>query len=266
MDQRFGMQELYDLVIKANSAMNFGNRALEAGEPLFYLNTVQMSALSESVTPKIARGGKGNFPLVVWEDRSEVRFKMTAGLLTDRMFGLLTAANIFSVPANSTTYVQFSEEVTLDSNASADLLYAPTTDRKIFCFVFHNEIMQNKIQHTNLIGNKIYFNTEYANSTVKVDYYYIYGEPSTLYQINRQRFNGLFTLEAKIYWKGEMDGMNITNTLTMPKVRISSDMNFIFGAQSSPNVGTFELTALPEKNSYSDYSIMEIIQLNEDIK
>ena len=36
LDQYFGIKELYEVVLKAKTDMTFGDRQLEAGEPVLY--------------------------------------------------------------------------------------------------------------------------------------------------------------------------------------------------------------------------------------
>ena len=73
-DQYFGIKELYDVVLRAKTPMDFGKRYVEAGEPVLYFENISMSVLSETSRPIFARGGWGNMPHVIWEDRSEVMF------------------------------------------------------------------------------------------------------------------------------------------------------------------------------------------------
>jgi len=74
MDQYFGTKELYEVVLRAKTTMQFGERTIEIGEPVLYFENVSMSLLSEESYPIFARGGWANMPRVIWEDRSEVQF------------------------------------------------------------------------------------------------------------------------------------------------------------------------------------------------
>ena len=74
MDQYFGIKELYEVVLRAKTPMQFGERYIEAGEPVLYFENVSMSVLNERNSLIMARGGWANMPRVIWEDRSEVQF------------------------------------------------------------------------------------------------------------------------------------------------------------------------------------------------
>jgi len=79
-----------------------------------------------------------------------------------------------------------------------------------------------------------------------VDYYYKYEDEALIYSVEKERFNGLFTLEAKFYSKDENEGINYTNVLYMPKVRIVSNINLRLGERADPTVSTFNIIGLPE--------------------
>jgi len=74
IEQYFGIKELYEVTLRAKTAMQFGDRYIEADEPVLYFENISMSMLSEQNKAIFARGGWENQPKVVWQDRSEVRF------------------------------------------------------------------------------------------------------------------------------------------------------------------------------------------------
>jgi len=79
-----------------------------------------------------------------------------------------------------------------------------------------------------------------------IDYYYKYRDEALIYTVQKERFNGLFTLEAKFYSKDENEGRNYTNVLYMPKVRIVSNINLRLGERADPTVSTFNIIGMPE--------------------
>jgi len=46
IDQYFGTKELYEVVLRAKTPMQFGERRLEADEPVLYFENVSMSLLT----------------------------------------------------------------------------------------------------------------------------------------------------------------------------------------------------------------------------
>jgi len=47
LDQYYGHKELYEVVLRAKTKMQFGTRHIEVGEPVMYFDNVNMSLLSE---------------------------------------------------------------------------------------------------------------------------------------------------------------------------------------------------------------------------
>lgn len=110
--------------------------------------------------------------------------------------------------------------------------------------------------------------TKLADSTKQyiVDYYYEYENEALIYNIQKERFNGLFTLEGKFYTKDENDGINYTNLIYMPKVRVMSDISLRLGERADPTVAVFNIIGMPE-NTISNKKglILEVTSLSNDI-
>ena len=99
-----------------------------------------------------------------------------------------------------------------------------------------------------------------------VDYYYEYSDEALIYTIQKERFNGLFSLEGKFYSKDENDGLNYTNIIYMPKVRVMSDINSRLGERADPSVSEFNIIGIPDnKIGYKNGLILEITRLAQDI-
>ena len=94
IEQYFGIKVLYEVCLRAKTALQFGNRYIEADEPVLYFNNVSMSVLSEENKAIFARGGWLNQPKVVWQDRSEVRFRMAESVISQFGMGILLGAKV----------------------------------------------------------------------------------------------------------------------------------------------------------------------------
>jgi hypothetical protein len=94
VDQYFGVKELYEVVLRAKVPMVFGDRRIEADEPVLYFENISMALISEKNNPIMARGGWANLPRVIWEDRSEVSFYMSEGVMSSISMGVLLSANV----------------------------------------------------------------------------------------------------------------------------------------------------------------------------
>ena len=106
--QELGIKDLERVCLKTREEIAFGNRVLEAGEPVLYFENIQIALLSEQVNPIMARGGWGNEPLVIWEDRKETMFSFTNGTLNTTSFNLLLNADMLQAePEEPLFFVEF---------------------------------------------------------------------------------------------------------------------------------------------------------------
>lgn len=292
MDQYFGHKELYEVVLRAKTPMQFGNRYIEAQEPILYFDNVNMSLLTEQNRPIFARGGWANMPRVIWDDRNEVQFQMVDGVMSSVGMGILLSANVLSGGGqDAPLYINKREQPTIHTyknNQNQEIVYVDLQEnpvdpdiKKTFIFDYERSAIQQKIygkRIPNIIDGfgqpvhriELYYDKNLSipaenNRKYVVDYYYEYRNEALIYTVQKERFNGLFTLEAKFYSKDENEGHNYTNILYMPKVRIVSSINLQLGERANPTVSTFNIIGLPETVGEYKTLIMDITRLNEDV-
>lgn len=270
--------------------MQFGTRKIEVDEPVLYFENVSLSLLSEKDSLVMARGGWANLPRVIWEDRSEVQFSLVEGVMSSIGMGILMSANVISnTSQDEPQLVQKREgpfnliEKEIDNKVYNVLylehqpVYYPK--KKIFIFQFARDVVQKKVygkflnQVEDPLGRTCIAIYEDKDLTINadidkeyiVDYYYEYGDKALIYTVQKERFNGLFTLEGKFYSKDENEGKNYTNIIYMPKVRVVSNIDLRLGEKASPTVSTFNIIGLPENVGGNKKSlILEITRLNSD--
>lgn len=287
VDEYFGVKELYEVMLKAKVPMQFGSRHLEEGEPVLYFEKVNMAMFTEQSSPIMARGGWANLPHVIWEDRSEVQFSLTEGVMSKISMGILFSANVTDKPYGESILVPRREgPYDLDSDHQLFLDNWPVgVDRKkTFIYEYTRDVAQKKVYGKRIHGKMDPFDptlerpcvqvyedkelTKLADSTKQyiVDYYYEYENEALIYNIQKERFNGLFTLEGKFYTKDENDGINYTNLIYMPKVRVMSDISLRLGERADPTVAVFNIIGMPE-NTISNKKglILEVTSLSNDI-
>ena len=278
IDQYFGVKELYEVVLKAKVPMTFGSRRLEEGEPVLYFENVNISMLSEKRAPIMARGGWSNMPRVIWEDSSEVRFSLSEGVMSSISMGILLSSKMTEVQKNESILVQKREgPFELDSENGFYIQHVPYLEKgtKAFIYDYEHNVAQKKVYGTleeRHVGPfiKVYEDkekTQLADPTKNyiIDYYYEYKDEALIYLIQKERFNGLFTLEGKFYSKDENNGLNYTNLIYMPKVRVVSDINLRLGERADPTTSVFNIIGLPESTDDSKNLIVKITRLNQDI-
>ena len=296
IDQYFGIKELYEVVLKAKVPMQFGSRRLEEGEPVLYFENVNISMLSERNSPIMARGGWSNMPRVIWEDRSEVTFSLTEGVMSSISMGILLSANMTEKQNGISIEVPMREgpfDIGEYENTQTEKKYygfylkhypVGWPQKKTFIYEFERDVGQKKVYGKTIEGLtrlnpltgeiepfiEVYEDKDRlikadATKHYVVDYYYEYKDKALIYLIQKERFNGLFTLEGKFYSKDENDGFNYTNLIYMPKVRVVSDINLRLGERADPTTSVFNIVGLPEKTDDSNNLIVKITRLNQDI-
>ena len=270
--------------------MQFGERYIEADEPVLYFENISMAMLSEQSREIYARGGWLNQPKVIWQDRSEVRFQMSEGVVSQFGLGILLGAKV-AVKGKEKPILMHKTEGPFDFAIGEEtpriyLEHWPVdyTQKKTFIFEYARDAVQKKIYGKAIHGEykdpfepeketpciELYEDKELniladTNKKYIVDYYYEYGKEAISYTLQKERFNGLFSLEGKFYSKDENEGINYTNILYMPKVRIVSDINLRLGERADPTVSAFNIIGLPETVGDDKDLIVEIQHLGEDL-
>ena len=292
VDQYFGHKELYELILRAKVPMQFGDRYVESQQPVLCFSDINMSLLTEQNSPIFARGGWGNMPRVIWDERSEVQFQLVDGVMTSAGMGILLGSNVLSQKDKEILYIPMTEildafnlcEIEIKGQMRQlpyiELKYEPIPypDKKTFIFEFaHNTIQDTHygyfFKFQDELGMFHYrvalakdknFNTPAENNRKYViNYYYKYEDDALIYSVQKERFNGLFTLEGKFYSKDENEGLNYTNIIYMPKVRIVSNINLRLGERADPTVSTFNIIGMPETVGDQKNLIMEITRLGK---
>lgn len=287
LDQYFGTKEIYELTLRAKTPMKFGSRYIEEDEPVLYFENITMSTLSERNSAVMARGGWTNMPRVIWEDRSEIKFNLSEGVMSSVSMGILLSANVAEKSKDKPLCISKREgPFKLDDDHRLFLEHWPVDypEKKTFIFDYNRDTIQKK-----LYGKKIHGITDPLDTSAElhclevyedknltipadlkkeylVDYYYYYGDKreALIYSIHKERFNGLFSLEGKFYSEDETDGFNYTNIIYMPKVRIVSDINLRLGERADPTVAGFSIIGLPESTAISKSLLLEITRLDCD--
>ena len=285
-DEYFGVKELYEVVLRAKVPMQFGSRYIEEDEPVLYFENISMAALNQRTKPILARGGWANVPRVVWEDRDAVEFSLSEGIMSSTSMSILLSSEVTTRKENEPLYIHKKEGPTSLINGRLFLQHWPVTNdkKKTFIFEYSRDAVQKKVYGKRIEGLKdpldesverpcieVYEDRELQtpadiNKQYITDYYYEFKDEALVYTIQKERFNGLFTLEGKFYSKDENDGINYTNLIYMPKVRVVSDINLRLGERADPTMSVFSIIGMPENAGGNKKNlILEITRLGKDI-
>lgn len=263
--EELGIKNLERVCIKTKNEVAFGQRLLEAGEPVLYFDNIQVSLLSENSHPIMARGGWRNEPRVIWEDRQELIFQFANGTINTTSFNLLLGAEMLSKVDDN--ILPFNEVIELDEHGHGILKFEPIEEdkeHKNFFFVYMLNNIQRRV-FPKIAGKTLDFGADFAYASVMCDYYFYYKKDIITYSMNRERFSNLYILEATFQMKDENEGLIRTGFLRMPKVRILSNINLRMGERADPMVSTFRIIAQPESKEEREDVVCEIQYLDEDI-
>ena len=101
IDQYFGTKELYEVVLRAKNTMQFGDRYIEADEPVLYFDSLKTSSLEGAATTVYAQGGRGNSRLIAWDGERTVTFTMEDALISPAGFSILSGAGLVAADSNN---------------------------------------------------------------------------------------------------------------------------------------------------------------------
>ena len=262
--EQFGVKDLYKVVMRATYNMKVGNRDIVAGEPILYLDGAQMFAMAQSTGYRAARGGKHNLAHVVWENPGDVTFAIQQGVISPMGYALLTNLQVLEAPIDSTTVLTKNELIEVDDYGKIYLNQTPMSGKPLFIYLFAGNVIQEKITDFTILEGVVNVGIELAGETLLVDYSYNYGEPAQEYRLGKERFNGFLSMEARYYSKGE-SGLEYTNIIYVPKVKILSDISLRVGENvAGPTLSTFNIVALAEKID-GEPVVMRMLQLEEDV-
>ena len=155
----------------------------------------------------MARGGWANLPQVVWEDRSEVTFSLSEGILSSISMGILFNAKVLDNEHEQGLLVRRREgPMTLDIKNNCMYLkdWPVTVDKKkTFIYKYERDHIQKKVYGKRIHGipdqwddNKELPSIQiYEDKALKsladpeaeyiIEYYYQYKDPALIYRIQK---------------------------------------------------------------------------------
>ena len=93
--ERFGVKELRSVIIRAYADMKIGNKKFRKGEPILFFDRVQIAETDSKGHNIFARGGWGNYGLVVWDQPEDVTFTFSEGVLSRSSLSILSNCGLY---------------------------------------------------------------------------------------------------------------------------------------------------------------------------
>lgn len=257
MLENYGIQELTSFCVKAISPTQIGTRIFGVGETLLYLTNVEIAKVEEGKGVTEASGGYVNPPLVRWLSSHDINFVIRRGVLSQKDLSFMLDSNFLNLES---ILVDRREEKTIQSNGTVLLKEVPVGN--YFCY---NE---NGDKYLNIpIDNKtLSFGTRNAGKMVTIDYQYAYQGAQRCTIGDNYLSNAIVKVEAKLLLKDDINGIEKTGILTIPRANLLGSMNLIIGEKAAPIVGDLVCYSIQSKTEtkgrHTNYTFT---MFNEDI-
>jgi hypothetical protein len=129
---KFGVREICDVVLRAKSRMQVGNKIFYKNEPVIYFDTLKTSSLEGAATQVYAQGGRGNPRLIAWEGERTVTFTMEDALISAEGFMILSGAGLVSASVKKPIYQHVTETIDISDiefGENADTVLIPLSKK-----------------------------------------------------------------------------------------------------------------------------------------
>ena len=256
MENGLGFKELYSVSLKTTSNIEVNGMKVDAGETIALFDSIQIANFQEIKQTASATGGHDNRALVIWENTKELKLSFNQGVFSKTQLSIM--ANTRLTPPKAEEYlIQAREAVETDhlgivylkhENAGTMFVYDQMTGEKITKYASSGNIIAMEDKYRALI----------------VDYQYKYDNGYQVLQVGRPLTNGYLSLTGKMRVKDDTTGKVVTGIISIPKLRLMSDLSIRVGSDAIPQVGRLDAVAVPE-GARGQSKVMEIIFLNDDI-
>ena len=259
MNTEFGLKELYELKLKATYPIELEGRTFEPGEVIASFDKIQLANFREITSRTSSTGGRGNTPLVSWEDPKEIQLNFSQGVFSKRQFALLSNANLISFTPEEKILLSAHFSGESDENGRIVL------DKKCVqnVFVYNAETFEKiKPIIQDLENGAIIIDQKYCN--VEVDYQYYYTNGAAVVTVGQKLVQGFLSLEGKTRVKDDITGKTHTAILRIPRLKLVSDLSMRLGRDAGPLLANFSAVGYPSMGGRNKM-VMELLFLNDDI-
>lgn len=257
MDNDFGFKELYEVALKTTYPIEIQNRTLQPGEVIAYFDRLQLGNFKESKKFASSNGGYDNRSLVWWEETNDVKFSLVQGVFSKVQFALMSNSKLISSSPESAILLTQRELLESDESGIITLKHKP-----VGAYFIYETSSGDKLEPVAANDINIQISRQFTN--VVVDYQWEYAGKFSSVVVGRSLVEGYLTLEGKTRVKDDITGQVKTGILTIPKLKLMSDLSMRLGSDAVPVVGQLDAVALPV-GAKGQKKVMEITFLDDDI-
>lgn len=245
--ENYGIKELYSVALKATFNMKIGEKEYEPNETILHFENLQLAALNENKSTITATGGYNNREFIYWDNTRNVNFICERGIVSPVGLAILSNSNLRQEQSIEVPFYEVIEPI----NGAIELSHLPTKG-----FIYSKD------------GEKLYSNINQqkynATDTVVADYYYTYTNGGRIIELGDRLCNGYLRLEGKMRLKDDFDGHDKTAIITIPKIRIASNLTMRLGRKTGALVNSFSFTGIPVGQRGAE-KVLDYTLLNDDI-
>ena len=257
MDYEFGLKELYFVTIKSTYPMRIKGKDIQPGEVIAAFDKILISAFTEDKKFVSAHGGYEDKDRVWWESTKDVRVSFTQGIFSKTQFSLMNNVQLFDHVDEDPIYIPRREILESDEHGVVTLSSVPYNP-----FFLYDLKTGEKLQYAQT-GEKS-FTIAYSFTEVVVDYYELYNKGAQLFKIGNTLSDGFFRLEGRTRVKDDITGQTKTGIITIPRLKLVSDLSMRLGREASPVVTQLNGIACPTDEK-GIKTIMDILLLSDDV-
>ena len=276
---KFGVREIWDVVLKAKANQKVGNKIFYKNEPVIYFDTLKTSSMEGAATTVYAQGGRGNSRLMAWEGERTVTFTMEDALISAAGFMILSGAGLIDA-TEKPIYVHTTEQtndVTKgdDGKITITLKEKPhyVADGEDFIYVMlmdNGEVVSEPYIPAEVNENVITLKSTddisgfKNNSVVLVDYYVKKESGAQQIEITPDKFGGNYYLEASTLFR-DTNGVDMPAEFIIPNCKIQSNFTFTMASSGDPSTFTFTMDAFPDYTRFDNTKkVLAAIQIISD--
>lgn len=258
-NSQFGFKELYSVLLKTTYPLEIKGRKFEVGETVAAFDRISIANFEEVKNYITANGGFENRARVNWETTKEIQLIFSQGVFSKTQFALMNGLRLFDIQKESLCIPKY-EEKESDENGVVVFSMPPAPNTRIFIY---DKSTGDKIISYEKVDDT-HYNIGKAYCGVILDYAYAYDSDAILARVGQPTFDGYLYLIGKTRFKDDESGATKTGIITIPRLKLMSDLSIRLGKNAAPVVGTLRAKALPV-GSRANTMVMDLTYLNDDI-
>lgn len=209
----------------------------EASKPVLYLDTLKVSTIEQTAEEAIAKGGKGNAPLITWDYGKDINVT-----LEDALFSAKSMAIMFGNSKVSTSETELKKTIAWRAAASSAAaptkfegpqgkIYSVPTDVTVETYDATGATVSAGTSA--IVEGQTYYTT--FNMPLKTSY---------TIDISANSFPGTYYVTGDTYARSEISGADEFFQFIIPKAKIKSENTITLEAEGDPSVFNLNLHVL----------------------